>query len=78
MDAVRYREHDCPAYRKSEYRNPLEHKLGVAQWKIPGVNVELSARGSVLTGDDVQQFLSSARVRGPSIWSRFIFWLRRL
>ena len=46
MDWEEYKTHDCPAYAGSNYLNPWDHKMKVAQWKIPKVRAELRAKGS--------------------------------
>lgn len=52
MDGQTYRDHDCPAYSKSEYKNPLDHKMKLANWKVPG---KVTARGRVIDGEVVIQ-----------------------
>ena len=51
MDGETYQIHECPAYKDSEHRNPLTHKMAGAVWKKPGggfVPVEINARGNVI------------------------------
>lgn len=55
MTAEEYHAHECPAYLNLEWKNPLEHKLSLARWKIPGA--DLKAKGSVLTGDQIEEYI---------------------
>lgn len=61
MDAARYHAHRCPAYKDTQWRNPMMHKLSLAKWKLPGI--DMSAKGSVLTGDQVVDYLQHREER---------------
>jgi hypothetical protein len=66
MDAREYHDHECPAYKNEIWKNPLDHKMRVGRWKVPGA--ELSARGEVLTGDAVlhaARSIEQPKVRFP-------------
>lgn len=52
MNAQTYKDHACPAYKNQIWKNPLDHKMKLGRWKVPGA--ELSAKGNVLTGEAVE------------------------
>lgn len=52
MDWKQYENHECLAYKDSEFKNPLQHKSSVAVWKTPKGKVV--ARGHCLTKEDIE------------------------
>ena len=51
MDLTQYQNHECIAYKDSEFKNPLEHKSSLAVWKTP--KGTLVAKGRCLTEEDI-------------------------